>query len=663
MNIHLPQRLCRDLQTALEREWLVTNGIGGFASGTVAGALTRRYHGLLLPVLAPPVGRRLLVAKLDDTVLLNGDKFQLYTNVWESGVESPPGVRFLQRFDLNWNVPTWTYEFAGVRLVKRIWLEAGRNATYVRYDLDPHAPGVTLQCRLVVNDRDHHQLVRGAHRTFQVHAAGPTLAVCADAGGTPIRVRCAGDPARRARWQLDYTWCHGFHLAVEALHGYEHLESHLVVGLCSVPLKPGQHVTFVVATEADSQADERDALPRCEQRAQGLLNAWAGRARTPPEKTPAAVRQLALAADQFIVRRPSPEEPDGHTIIAGYPWFTDWGRDTMISLPGLTLVTGRFDLARQILRTWARHVDHGMIPNRFPDQGESPEYNTADATLWYLWAIDQYVRATGDVETAAELFPVMNEIISWYRRGTWHSVRVGDDGLVAAGERGLILTWMDAKHGEQVFTPRMGKPVELSALWYDALCNMARLADLLEKSDAEYMRLANTTRTSFARFWHNRRGCCQDVIDGPDGPDASLRPNQIFAISLAHSPLPRDRQLALLKKCEDRLLTWFGPRSLAPREHGYRGHCVGNLPARDAAYHQGTAWGWLLGPFVIAHYRLHRDSSAARAFLAPMLGQVWTHALGSLSEIFDGEEPHTPRGCVAQAWSVAEILRAWWVTQ
>ncbi|MCK4341037.1 MAG: glycogen debranching enzyme family protein [Phycisphaerae bacterium] len=663
MNIHLPQKICGDVQAALEREWLVTNGIGGFAAGTVAGALTRRYHGLLLAALKPPLGRRLLVTKLDDTAILNDRNYQLYTNLWKSGLERPDGCRFLQRFDLVLNVPTWTYEFGGARLVKRVWMEAGHNATFVRYDLDPNSPPLTLTARLLVNDRPYHHLAPGGERAFQVHAAGAEIEIRSPNGSAPIHVRCAGEAAGGAEWQIDYIWCHDFHLPVEAARGFDHLESHLVVGLCQVRLEPGASVTFIAAAGSDREVDERGALERREQRARTRLEAWAERAGVVAEDAPVPLRQLVLAADQFVVVRPSRDEPDGHTIMAGYPWFTDWGRDTMISLPGLTLVTGRFDVARQILRTWSRYVKDGLIPNRFPDGGDQPEYHTADATLWYLWAIDQYVRATGDVETLAELFPVMNEIIDRHRRGTRHNIQVGEDGLVHAGEEGVNLTWMDAKVGGRVITPRMGKPVELSALWYDALCNMARLADLLERPDAEYMRLAETTRASFERFWNAERGCCFDVLDGPDGADASIRPNQVFTVSLTHSPFPRPRQAAIVAKCARHLLTWCGLRSLAPDEHGYRRRYAGNPVKRDEAYHQGTVWSWLLGPYVIAHYRVHHDAARARRLLEPLYEQLRAHGVGSLSEIFDGDEPHTPNGCVAQAWSVAEALRAWWVTQ
>ena len=685
MKIHLPQRICSDLQAALKREWLVTNGIGGFAAGTVAGALTRRYHGLLLAALNPPLGRTLLVTKLDETAIIGGKSHQLYTNIWKSGIEQPDGCRFLRRFDLVLGVPTWTFEFGGARLVKRIWMESGRNVTFVQYQLDSGSPSLTLACRLIVNNRPYHTLVCSGDRRYRVHAAGAEIEVHAEDDGSPTAdrtmtdparfVRCTGETAGVVEWKVDYTWCHNFHLRVEQARGYDHLESHLVVGLCPVPMEPGATVTFVAAAGADREVDETGALERCRQRARSRLAAWTQRTGIEAETAGVPLQQLVLAADQFVVTRPSregsmaaqgrghaTEEPDGHTVVAGYPWFTDWGRDTMISLPGLTLVTGRPEVARQILRTWSHYVNDGLIPNRFPDEGDRPEYNTADATLWYLWAIDQYVRATGDVQTLAELFPVMHDIIGWYRRGTAHNIRVGDDGLVYAGEEGVNLTWMDAKTGDRVITPRMGKPVELSALWYDALCNMARLADLLERPDAEYMRLAATTRASFERFWNPKRGCCYDVLDGPAGDDASLRPNQIFAVSLAHSPLSRPQQQAIVDICEQQLLTWFGLRSLAPHERGYRRHYAGSLVKRDEAYHQGTVWGWLLGPFVMAHFRVYRDAARVRRLLEPMFGQLWMHGIGSLAEVFDGDEPHAPGGCVAQAWSVAETLRAWWCT-
>ncbi|MEW6197041.1 MAG: amylo-alpha-1,6-glucosidase [Planctomycetota bacterium] len=673
MNLHLPNRICRDVAAALQREWLVTNGLGGFAAGTVAGALTRRYHGLLVAALKPPLGRRLLVAKLDEQVELDGAVCPLSTNVWQSGVAEPNGCGRLARFDLRLGVPTWTYALGEARLVKRVWMEPGRNVTYVQYELAAGSGGLPLACRLLVTDRDYHHLHRGAERHFAVQPTDNGLNVALPYTGVPLRVRWQASDGLPVQWRTEAAWWWAFHLPIEAERGFDHLEDHFAAGVCAVTLKPGASVTFRLAAGDDtrsagppSPASARDgthALTRRHEHAQARLAEWSRRTGRTSAQTPVPVAQLVLAAEQFVVARPTPEAPDGHTVIAGYPWFTDWGRDTMIALPGLTLVTGRFDIARQVLRTWARHVRDGLIPNRFPDAGEQPEYHTADATLWYLWAVDQYVRATGDTRTLAELFPTLRDVVDWHRRGTRHNIHVADDGLIYAGEPGVNLTWMDAKIGDRVITPRIGKPVELSALWYDALCNLARMADEIEQPGEEYRRLAERTRAAFARFWNPPYGCCHDVLDGPSGNEAAVRPNQVFAVSLVHSPLTTAQQAAVVETCEKRLLAWFGLRSLAPGEPGYRGRYAGGPVQRDEAYHQGTAWGWLLGPFVIAHFRVHGSASAARHFLEPALGQLWTAGVGSLSEIYDGDEPHAANGCPAQAWSVAETLRAWWVTQ
>jgi predicted glycogen debranching enzyme len=371
-----------------------------------------------------------------------------------------------------------------------------------------------------------------------------------------------------------------------------------------------------------------------------------------------------LAADQFIVSRSSPDEPSGKTIIAGYPWFSDWGRDTMISLPGLTLATGRPEIARSILRTFARHVDQGMIPNRFPDQGEVPEYNTVDATLWYFEAVRAYYGITEDNDLIQELFPVLADIIDWHCRGTRYNIHLDPaDGLLYAGEPGVQLTWMDAKVGDWVVTPRIGKPVEVNALWYNALRTMAKLARRVGKPHQEYEAIADRAQARFARFWSPKLGYCYDVLDGPNGDDASLRPNQIFAVSLPESPLNAAQQRGVVDVCARSLLTSHGLRSLAPDDPQYQGRYGGNQTQRDGAYHQGTVWGWLIGSFVLAHLRVYNNPAKAREFLEPMENHLYTHGVGSLSEIFDGDAPMTPNGCIAQAWTVAELLRAWLATE
>jgi predicted glycogen debranching enzyme len=376
------------------------------------------------------------------------------------------------------------------------------------------------------------------------------------------------------------------------------------------------------------------------------------------------INHLVLAADQFIVDRSVPEHPHGKTIIAGYHWFSDWGRDTMISLPGLTLATERPEIARSILRTFATYVDQGMLPNRFPDAGETPEYNTVDATLWYFEAVRAYYSATEDDDLLHELFGVLADIIDWHCRGTRYNIHLDStDGLLYAGETGVQLTWMDAKVGDWVVTPRIGKPIEINALWYNALRTMANFARHIGKPHQEYEAIADRTQVRFSRFWNQQTGYCYDVLDGPDGDDPSLRPNQIFAVSLPSSPLTPTATTRVVDACGRMLLTSHGLRSLAPEHTQYQGNYGGNQYQRDGAYHQGTVWGWLLGPFVLAHMRVYKNPAIARQFLEPMANHLTAHGVGNLSEIFDGNAPMTPRGCIAQAWTVAEVLRAWLATE
>ena len=382
-----------------------------------------------------------------------------------------------------------------------------------------------------------------------------------------------------------------------------------------------------------------------------------------------------LAADQFIVKRQSSIKSSGNTIIAGYHWFTDWGRDTMISIPGITLSTNRPEVARNILLTYAAYVDKGILPNRFPDADPGfesihnyPEYNTVDATLWLFEAIRAYHvfmlqqsdGKNGDGDLISEILPILEQIITWHLKGTRHGIHVDQhDGLLFAGEQGVQLTWMDAKVDDWVVTPRIGKPVEINALWYNALKVMAVLTLYIGESAEEYIQLAGVTREGFSRFWNEEYGYCNDVIDGPLGIDSSLRPNQLIAVSLHYSQLESWQQKQVVDVCARELLTSYGMRSLSPKDSQYRGIYIGDIYQRDGAYHQGTVWGWLLGPFVEAHLKVYHDVDTAAAFLKPFVSHLSDHGLGSISEIFDGDPPYSPRGCIAQAWSVGEILRIW----
>jgi predicted glycogen debranching enzyme len=370
-------------------------------------------------------------------------------------------------------------------------------------------------------------------------------------------------------------------------------------------------------------------------------------------------RTLTRAADQFIVAR-----GEHKTVIAGYPWFTDWGRDTMIALPGLALATGQIETAKSILLEYARYVDQGMLPNRFPDVSDEPEYNTVDATLWFFEAIRALLQTTNDFEFArSNFYDVLTEIIEWHVRGTRYNIHVEEDGLLAAGEEGVQLTWMDAKVGDWVVTPRRGKPVEIQALWYNALCVMARLANEFGDEDAEsrHIEMASRARDSFNRqFWNDELGCLYDVVDG-ESRDASIRPNQIFAISLHHTLLPLDKARLVVECVERELLTPYGLRSLAPSDPRYRGRYEGDAMSRDGAYHQGTVWAWLIGPFISAYLKAFGDDPRTPQRVADWLSPFQQHlgegGLNQISEIFDGDAPHTPRGCIAQAWSVGELLR------
>ena len=638
--------VCGTPDVAGRKEWLVTNGIGGYASGTVAGMLTRRYHGLLVAALKPPLGRTLLAAKLDETATYVGRDYALFANRWAGGQVEPNGFHHIERFRLEGTTPVWVFALADALLEKRIWMRRGANTTYAQYRLTRASAPVTLTAKALVNTRDHHGATRGGW-SMRIEPVARGLRVTAFDGATPFYLLSdLADATPRHEWYRDFA------LSIEQVRGFDGLEDHLYAADFAVTLKPGEALTIVASTEAAPGLDGDSAYAR-HQRYEQDLTAGA---------LPHAPTQLVLAADSFIVDRPTPDDAHGKTVIAGYPWFGDWGRDTMIALPGLTLATGRFDVARSILRTFARFVERGMLPNRFPDAGERPEYNTVDATLWYFEAMRAYRAATGDDDLVRELFPVLQGIIDWHARGTRYHIHVDPaDGLLYAGEPGVQLTWMDAKVGDWVVTPRIGKPVEVNALWHNALRIMhdfARLAgSALAGSASGYGVMADRVKASFARFWHTQAGYCFDVLDGPGGHDAALRPNQLFAVSLPHSPLDAEQQRAVVDVCARQLLTSHGLRSLAPQDSAYIGRYGGDVVKRDAAYHQGTAWGWLIGPFVSAHLRAYGDPDRAREFLTPLFHHLSDHGLGSISEIFDGDAPFAPRGCIAQAWSVAEVLR------
>lgn len=659
MTLDLGREVCGNLEEARRREWLVTNGIGGYASGTVANMLTRRYHGLLMAALTPPLGRTLLLAKLDETAEYDGiypesgHYYPLFVNHWGNGENliEPLGHHYLNRFHLEGTTPIWTYAMANGLLEKRIWMQPGANTTYIRYHLQRATGPLLLQAKTFVDYRSYHETTIYNDWLPEILPIERGLKIQMFEESVPFYLFSDG-----GKISPQFEWYEDFLLSMEEYRGQNDIqEDHIYAAHISRVLQPGEMMTVVATTNPSVELDGQQAYQERLLYEQGLLE----KARTVHlNPLTSAKRQLVLAADQFIVKRPTRRDPDGHSIIAGYHWFSDWGRDTMIALPGLTLATGRPEIAASILRTYAQFVDQGMIPNRFPDEGEQPEYNTVDATLWYFEAIRNYYEVTRDDQLLLELYPVLAGIISWHLQGTRYNIKVDqDDGLLYAGEDGVQLTWMDAKVEDWVVTPRIGKPVEINALWYNALQIMANFAEGIGEDPTHFSNLADQAKKGFNRFWDAEMGYCYDVLDGPDGDDLSLRPNQLFAVSLAHTPLDDQQQKSIVDACGRHLLTAHGLRSLSPEDEAYVGIYGGDQKQRDGAYHQGTVWGWLIGPFVMAHLRVYKNVAAARSYLNTLVGQMESHGIGSISEIFDGDPPFTPRGCIAQAWSVAAVLQ------
>ena len=657
--IEFGREICGSLEIAEQREWLVTNGIGGYASGTVSGNLTRRYHGILVAALHPPVGRTQLVAKLEESASYDGMSYALSTNRWASGAVEPKGYVNTESFRLEGTTPVWRFALANALLEKRIWMQHGENTTYVQYLLLRGSGPARLATKALVDYRDFHSSTHAGSWQMRIAAVKQGVEVTAYDGAIPFYLLSS-----EAQFEPRHEWYRDWFLPMERNRGLDDHEDHLLAATASLELAVGKSATFVFTTNAGAELNGTGGLAKSVERERSLCSQWEGSDSQGASVASVWVRQLILAADQFVVKRSLPEESDGRSIIAGYHWFGDWGRDTMIALPGLTLTTGRPEIAKNILFAFSRYVDGGMLPNNFPDAGGQPEYNTVDAALWYFEAVRQYFETTKDTETVSKLHPVLAQIVNAYRKGTRYNIHVDDaDGLLYAGENGVQLTWMDAKVGDWVVTPRIGKPVEVNALWYNALRTMAKLAPVAGKSAEPFQRMAAMAQKSFSKFWNSAAGCCYDVIEDPQvGNDASFRPNQIFAVSLPESPLSLEQQKAVVDVCARRLLTSLGLRSLAPGEPGYQGHYGGGPRERDGAYHQGTVWGWLLGPFVLAHLRVYGDRQAAQSFLEPLGMQIFSHGLGTLSEIYDGDAPFTPRGCIAQAWTVAEVLRAWRAT-
>lgn len=697
VSISFDAESCRNLDTAMGAEWLCTNGLGGYASGTVAGANTRKYHGLLVVAAKPPVQRYVVLSRVEDRVVSspagtaaagggNGSSiYDLSTNEF-ADIIHPQGYKQLVSFELR-HGPVWRYQIGEAIVEKTVTLVHSQDAVIVRYELisagnnAANAPSMKLQIQPMLAGRDFHATIQLQQRPWWTVSMQTGNALALSAPECPVKLVLSHNADK---FHVNACWWYNFTFRQERQRGYPDRDDLWTPGILEFTLTPGHPVGFIASTRAIPWSRQQELIDAAAARHRSLAHAFDS-----IDPADELLSTLSVAADQFIVSRAASGEnagggpsgagangnaAAGKSVIAGYPWFEDWGRDTFISLAGLTLVTGLFDVARSILATFADHMRHGLLPNRFPDKSVSPDYNTVDASMWYVHAAYQYWRYSGDLAFLTKyLFPKLCEITESYRDGTDLGIRMDSDGLIRAGDGNHQPTWMDAKIGDWVVTPRHGKPVEINALWYSNLRIMALLSTHAGDASraAGFAALADRVQQVFQKKYFNAAAqCLFDVLADDGTPDASIRPNQVIAVAVPFSPLDSAAQKAVIAACQQYLLTPMGLRTLAapppPGSPAYHGRCAGDQRARDMAYHQGTVWPWLMGPFVTGYVKARGPAAQvqarneARALIAPFRAHLHTAGLGSISEIADGDAPHTPRGCPAQAWSVAEILRAYY---
>jgi predicted glycogen debranching enzyme len=626
---HFTIETYRELQPHDQQEWLLTNGLGGFASSTAVGMNTRRYHGLLIAATNPPVGRVMTVNRIGEMLTLDGKTDQLFelgVNAFRGSIH-PRGDQYLTKFELD-DTAKWEFDVKGVSITKEVQLLWNENVTAIRYSIDPAGRSFKLMLQPFTSLRDFHGLRNAGSSQFRTESAERGVVV----GEGPNEMTIVADAGK---FNTEPNWWYGHVYPVDSERGQGDKEDLYTPGLFVLEGKTKQSITLWMSLAPITPGD------------------WNGSKNRPARmnKSP-LIEKLSRAANDFVVSRKSPDGKPGTTVMAGYPWFSDWGRDTMISLPGLLLTTGRYEQARQVLCVFAQYVSQGMIPNRFGDYTNEPEYNTVDASLWFVHAVFEYFRLSKDKKTFDEILrPACAQIVDGYSNGTRYHIKMDHaDGLITQGDAHTQLTWMDAKCGDIAFTPRQGKPVEINALWYHALVLM------------EMKELAAKVAASFQKaFWISPFRGLADVVEGNRRDDA-IRPNQIFAVSLPNSPLSLEQQSAVVEVVRRELLTPYGLRTLDRNNPGYRGRYTGPQFDRDGAYHNGTVWPWLIGAFLEAHLKVNRQSTIAiqqaKEWLAPLIQHMEeTGAIGQISEIFDGDAPHRPVGCPAQAWSIAEVLR------
>jgi len=623
-----------------EKEYLITNGLGSFSSGTIIGANTRKYHGILNASLVSPVKRYLLLSRVITEVEVSGQSYTMESTEYEDN--KTMGHNHLRSFE-NLPIPTFKYGVKDVKIKKEIAMTYGKNESAVYYTVKTGLDPVKLKLKLHVNCRDHHEVTEAGDFSYEQNVDGNAIEFIENDKDIKFYVKGFGEYHQLNQWDSTEF------LRIEDRRGQTCFDTSLIAGAFVIEIPSNTEISFGITASTEKELNEPQYVVEneCKRRAQLIGD----------EKNE-LLQELLVSADQFIVNR---ESTKSKTIIAGYPWFTDWGRDTMIALPGLTLSTGRFEDAKDIMMTFFDYLDQGMIPNMFPDENTKPLYNTIDGTLWMFIAIKEYFDKTNDLETVKELYPKLKDIIQWHVKGTRYSIKMDDDGLLSGGDPTTQLTWMDVKVNGWVVTPRHGKAVEINALWYNAVKVMEQFSQLLSVEGDMFADIAQKVENNFTEaFWNESEQCLHDVIQ--DGaPVSKIRPNQIFAVSLPYSLLDEVKEKAVVDKVYKELYTPYGLRSLDKADEEYQGKYDGEILARDGAYHQGTVWGWLVGHFIDAYYKVYGPQS--KELLIELLDCYKDHlrdgCIGGIAEIFYGDEPHFPRGCPTQAWSVSEVLRVY----
>ncbi|MFQ5975885.1 MAG: amylo-alpha-1,6-glucosidase, partial [Candidatus Hydrothermarchaeales archaeon] len=627
-----------DYETAKEKEWIVTNGLGGYASSTVIGANTRKYHGLLISSLNPPTDRWLLLSKLEEEATIDGQNYKLSTNKYP-GVIHPQGYKYQSAFIYN-NFPTFVYQIEGVSLEKTVFMPHGYNATIVSYKVHNKGKPIDIKIRLLINSRDFHS---------NTHYSSLNWYFGQKAGLRDVFIKASFEEAPTvvlgsdlALYLRNEFWVYDMVYEKERFRGIDDKDDHYSPGEFSIRVGKGKTSFNIIATGGKYAREDfkklyskkpKDYEKLLEKERKRVLALQKKAAKLHKCSEDPLVKELTIAADSFIVKRQSTKS---QSIIAGYPWFSDWGRDSMISLTGLTLATGRYDDAKEILKTYAKYYDRGIIPNRFSDHGEKPAYNTVDASLWFFIAVYKFLEYTGDYKfVKKELWATLKEVIQNYKEGMVPDIRMDSDGLISSGSKDTQLTWMDAKIGDFAVTPRDGKAVEINALWYNSLRIMEMLAGKYKENTKDYKILAEKAKKSFEKFWNDDKKCLYDVIKGKS-KDASVRPNQIFAVSLPYSILDWEKEAFIVKKVMSELSTPYGLRTLSPNDERYKGYYGGDQFNRDSAYHQGTVWPWLLGPFISAYLKITEYSNGSkkiieRDFIRPFLDHLNTAGVGTIS--------------------------------